>query len=348
MAGETGPTPTRLTPQELLRGEPGRFSLFAALRLLEQQFAERPRLGESRRASDDGIRLGHVPHLTFARSDVATFQEGDAGMPRLEQHSFGLFGPNGPLPAHLTELAYERRRHLGDATIVDFLNVFQHRLISLFYRAWANSDPATNFDRPESDRFRMYVGALLGIAPLEARDRDTVADYAKLSRAALFAQATRSAPALQAILADYFGLPAQVRQFTGEWLTVPSEMRCRLGRDPATLGDGAFLGRALWRSQHKFEIVLGPLVLSRFEGLLPGARALRELVDLVRLFTNEEWTWQLRLLLPEEEIPRTRLGRSGKLGWVSWLGSHRGVADDVVIQENSALGSRKKGRKRAT
>jgi type VI secretion system protein ImpH len=348
MAGEIGSAPTRLTPQELLSREPGRFNLFAALRLLEQKFAGRPRLGESRRASDDGIRLGHVPYLTFARSDVATFQEGDAGVPRLEQHSFGLFGPNGPLPAHMTELAYERRRHVGDAAIVDFLNVFQHRLISLFYRAWANSDPATSFDRPDSDRFRMYVGALLGMAPVAACDRDTVSDYAKLSRAALFAQQTRSAPALQAILADYFRLPAEVRQFTGEWLTVPSELRCRLGLDPATLGDGAFLGGALWRSQHKFEIVLGPLTLSRLEGLLPGARGLRELVDLVRLFTNDEWTWQLRLLLLEEEIPRTRLGLSGKLGWVSWLGAHRGVADDVVIQECSARASRKKGRARAT
>jgi type VI secretion system protein ImpH len=332
MAGEIGPSSPRLTPQELLRAEPGRFSLFAALRLLEQMFAERPRLGESRKASDDGVRLGHVPHLIFARSDAATFQESDAGPPRLEQHSFGLFGPNGPLPAHMTELAYERRRHAGDGVIVDFLNIFQHRLISLFYRAWADADPATNFDRPGSDRFRTYVGALLGMAPLEARDRDTVSDYAKLSRAALFAHQARSAPALQAILADYFGLPAEVRQFRGAWLTVPGELRCRLGRDPATLGDGAFLGSALWRSQHKFEIVLGPLSLSRFQTLLPGAPGLRELADLVRLFTNDEWTWQMRLLLPQEEAPPTRLGRCGKLGWVSWLGTHHGVADDVVIQ----------------
>jgi type VI secretion system protein ImpH len=148
---------------------------------------------------------------------------------------------------------------------------------------------------------------------------------------------------LQAILADYFGLPAEVRQFSGEWLKVPSELRCRLGSDPATLGDGAFLGKGLWRSHHKFEIVLGPLSLSRLETLLPGEPGLRELLDLVRLFTNDEWTWQMRLLLPEKEIPRTRLGRSGKLGWVSWLGTHRGVANDVVIQECGGLAPRKKG-----
>lgn len=335
MAGAPGPSVTRLTPLEELRRAPERFSLFAALRLLEQAFPQQPRLGEARKAADDVVRLGHKPHLVFAPSDVASFEEDDAGRQQLEQHSFGLFGPNGPLPAHVTELAYERRRHVDDSTVVDFLNVFQHRLISLFYRAWANSDPTTSFDRPESDRFMMYVGAMLGLGPPAARGRDCVSDYAKLSRAALFGHQTRSAAALQAILADYFGVPARIKEFIGARLTVPPELRCRLGRDPAILGDGAFLGSAVWQSQHKFEIVFGPLTLAKLETFLPGGRGLRELSALVRLFTNNEWTWQLRLLLLQEEIPRTRPGRAGKLGWTSWLGTHRGVAEDVLIQEKS-------------
>ena len=334
MASAPGPSLTRLSPLEELRSAPERFSLFAALRLLEQAFPERPRLGEARKAADDAIRLGHKPHLVFAPSDVASCEEDDSGKLYLEQHSFGLFGPNGPLPVHVTELAYQRRRHVDDSTVVDFLNVFQHRLISLFYRAWANSDPVTSFDRPQSDRFQMYVGATFGLAPEAARGRDPVSDYAKLSRAALFGQQTRSAPALQTILAGYFDLPVAIKEFTGAWLTVPPELRCRLGREPATLGDGAFLGSAVWQSQHKFEIVLGPLTFARLETFLPGAPGLQELAAVVRLFTNDEWTWQLRLLLLPEEIPHTRLGRAGKLGWTSWLGTHQGVAEDVVIQES--------------
>jgi type VI secretion system protein ImpH len=319
---------------EALRREPDRFSLFAALRLVEQAHPSSPRLGESRQASDDPVRLGHVPHLAFAPSDVASCEMDAAGRLRLEQHSFGLFGPNGPLPAHVTEVAYQRRRHVDDPTIVDFLNSFQHRLITLFYRAWADSDPATSYDRPDSDRFAMYVGALFGLAPATARNRDSVPDRAKLSRAALFAQQNRSAPALRAILADYFRLPIQLREFTGAWLSLPRESRWSLGRASGTLADSAFLGSSLWSSQHKFEIVMGPLSLAGLENFLPGAPGLRALQDLVSLFTNNEWTWQLRLLLPQEEIPRTRLGRCGKLGQISWLGTRRGVADDVVIQEN--------------
>lgn len=333
MAGAPRATTTHLTPLDELRGEPERFSLFAALRLLEQAFEQRPRLGDARKAADDAVRLGHAPHLKFATSDVAAYEDTAQGG-RLEQHSFGLFGPNGPLPIHLTELAYERRRHAEDATIIDFLNVFQHRLISLFYRAWANSDPATSFDRPNSDRFVMYIGAMFGLAPAAARERDSVPDYAKLSRAGLFAQQTRSPEGLESILADYFGVQVSVREFSGAWLAIPRELRCRLGTDPdpATLGEGAFLGRATWQCQHKFEIELGPLTLARLESFLPGESALRELQALVRLYTNDEWTWQLRLLLLPEDIPRVRPGRSGKLGWTSWLGKRLGVADDVVIQ----------------
>jgi type VI secretion system protein ImpH len=323
-----------------LESSPQGFSLFAALRLLERTFASQPRLGESRKASDDRVRLGQAPHLMFAPADVAEVRTDEAGRVVLEQFGFGLFGPNGALPLHMTELAYERRRHRDDATVVDFLNLFQHRLISLFYRAWANAEPAVNLDRPESDHFRTYVGALMGLAPQDARDADAVPDYAKLHRAGRFSAQSRSADGLEAILADYFDIPVSVRQFVGAWLDIPPDLRCRLGdRDAATLGVSSTLGASTWQCQHKFEIVLGPLTRTQFEDFLPGARGLTELHALVRLYTNDEWAWQVRLLLRDAEIPGVLLGGGGKLGWTSWLGKRRETAADVVIQEERAASS---------
>jgi type VI secretion system protein ImpH len=321
-----------------LAAEPHRFTLFAALRLLEQAYAEHPRLGESRKAADDCVRLGQAPHLNFAPSDVTSFETPEEGHGRLEQYSFGVLGPNGALPLHLTEHAYESRRHKEDATFTDFLNLFQHRLISLFYRAWADADPATSFDRPESDRFAGFVGATLGIAPESARNRDGVTDYAKLGRAGQFSQAARSAEGLEAILADHFGVPVAIRQFVGAWLATPADLYCRLGaaRELATLGRSATIGASSWQCQYKFEIVLGPLELDDFGDFLPGSRGLAELRALVRLYTNDEWTWQVRLLLRDAQVPGVALGRSGALGWTSWLGARGETADDVVIQEQRA------------
>ena len=345
---------THLNPLAQLEAQPHRFTLFAALRLLEQARAVQPRLGESRKAADDIVRLGQAPHLGFAPSDLAVAATDEEGLLRLEQYGFGLFGPNGALPLHLTELAYERRRQKEDGTIVDFLNLFQHRLISLFYRAWADSEPAVSLDRPDSDRFRSYVGALFGLAPDSAQDGDAVADFAKLSRVGRFAAQARSADGLEAILADYFDIPVEVRPFSGAWLDIPADLHSRLGEQ--RLGMSTTLGATTWQCQHKFEIVLGPLQHDSFNDFLPGARGLTEMHALIRLYTNDEWAWQVRLLLRDADLPGMRLGSAAdekpsiagrlrerereeegnQLGWTSWLGSRRAGAQDVVIQDSRA------------
>src|SRR5690606_28568086 len=133
-------------------------------------------------------RLAQAPHRMFAPAEVKSFQSREGDPAVLEELSFGLFGPNGPLPLHLTEIAFQRARQLDDPTMSDFLNMLQHRLIGLFYRAWAEADPVTQMDRPETDRFRRYVGALLGLA--DAVDEPSALHYARLGHAAQFASQT--------------------------------------------------------------------------------------------------------------------------------------------------------------
>src|ERR1700755_2767187 len=91
-----------------LHDNPEHYTLFGALRRIEQAHRDRPRLGESRKAADDPVRICQRPHLYFPGSDVAAFTSSSQAAPRLEQHGFGVFGPNGALPLHLTELAYSR------------------------------------------------------------------------------------------------------------------------------------------------------------------------------------------------------------------------------------------------
>jgi type VI secretion system protein ImpH len=323
-----------VSSEDVLGEVPTRFSLFAALRLLEGTHPDAPRLGESRRATDDAVRLGQLPHLVFAPCDVSAYESAGRHRPLLTQYSFGMFGPNGALPLHLTEHADERARQHEDPAFADFINTFQHRLISLFYRAWANADPATNFDRQGSDRFVTYLGSFIGIATEASRGRDGVLDFAKLSRCGQIAPQARSAEGLESLLADYFELTVRIEPYVGAWLKIPPESYCRLGgdRDSAMLGVGATLGEASWQCQHKFEIVIGPLNLREFTRFLPGTAALRELRSLIRFYTNDEWSWQVRLLLRDLEVPGITLGRQGRLGWTTWLGKPSGMADDVVLQ----------------
>lgn len=331
--------PDHLSALDQLATRPYAFSLFAALRLLERHYQQSPRLGESRKAGDDRVRLGQIPHLSFAPSDVATVASEDERI-NLEQYGFGLFGPNGALPLHYTELAYERRHQKDDDAVVDFLNVFQHRLISLFYRAWADSEPAVSFDRPETDRFQGYLGALVGLGAESLSAADALPDLAKLGRVGRFGPQVRSADGLEALIADYFRMPVEVHPFSGAWLDIPEDLHCRLGEQ--RLGMSTTLGGSTWQCQHKFEIVLGPLPRAEFSNFLPGAPGLAQLYALVRLYTNDEWSWQLRLLLRDVEMPRTRLGgaastqEKSQLGWTSWLGAPPAGAQDVVIQDTRA------------
>lgn len=340
MATAAGIAPDTVDELRRLRAEPYRYSLFAALRLLEQAYCTQPRIGEARRIAQDPVRLQQPPYLSFAPSEVTAFGSTEQGMPLLESYGFGVFGPNGALPLHLTELAFERKRQHADPTLSDFINLFQHRLTGLFYRAWAESDPATCHDRPDSDRFRLYLGSLTGMGTEHSRDSADVADNAVLSRVALFGSQCRSAEGLQHILTDYLQLPVLVRSFVGDWLAIPPAMHTRLGGmdESACLGVGATLGEASWQAHHKFEIVLGPLAYAEFRNFLPGASGLSELSGLVRIYTNDEWQWQLCLQLRRDEVPRMQLGSNqagigSALGWSSWLS---GLSDadfqQVIIQ----------------
>lgn len=339
MAAAHGIAPDTVVELERLRAEPHRYSLFAALRLLEQVYRAEPRFGEARRLAQDPLRLQQPPYLSFAPSEVVALRSTEQGMPLLEAYGFGLFGPNGALPLHLTELAFERRRQHADPTLSDFINLFQHRLLGLFYRAWAESDPATCHDRPDSDRFRLFLGALSGMGTQQSLGRTAVSDYALLSRVALFGSQCRSAEGLQQILSDYFELPVSVRSFVGDWLDIPIAMQSRLGAgdESSCLGTGATLGASSLQAQHKFEIIIGPVGYADFGNFLPGASGLRELSSLIRLYTNDEWQWQLCLQLLHEEVPRMQLGAGSgigsKLGWSTWLGNvHEAEYQQVVIQ----------------
>ena len=171
-------TATRaLALQQALQQTPYEYDFYWAVRLLECVHPEHPRLGESLRPSDDPIRFTQQPSLSFAPSTLAAFNPGKGNSPsQMEVLFFGLFGPNGPLPLHLTDYARDRLRNSEDPTFSRFADLFHHRALSLFYRAWANTRPAVSYDRPEQDRFATYVAATCGYAMPSLRERDAMPD----------------------------------------------------------------------------------------------------------------------------------------------------------------------------
>lgn len=335
MAADHRGSARHLTLFQALAENPHGFDFYRALREIECAYPDKPRIGEARRPQDEPVRFGQDPSLAFAPATLAAFvREQDGRPPRLIQSFFGLLGPNGALPLHLTEFARDRQRNSGDSTLVRFLDVFHHRLIAIFYRAWARAQPTVSLDRSERDRFALYVGAFVGLAGSRMRGRDAVHDAAKLSFAGLLGRGVRNADGLVSILREYLSVPVAIQQWVAHWMALPQALCTRLGdEEVCRLGVTAVAGARVWDLQSRFRVVVGPLSYADYERFLPSGESYRKLTDWVRNYVGFELKWDSRLVLKADQVPPLLLGYNGRLGWTSWLGTrlNEEPADDLVL-----------------
>lgn len=334
MAGTGGQTPDPLI--ERLGKNPYAFDFFQAVRLLQSQFAERPRIGSSVSPAQDPIRFAQNPSLAFPACTIEGVQTNTAsGIPRMFVNFFGVMGANGPLPIHLTEYARDRERHHGDRTISSFINLFNHRLVSFFFRAWAASQKAVDLDRPNDQSYPVYIGSLFGIGLDSLRGRDAVHDWAKLYFSGRMACQTRNAEGLEAILEEYFEIPTEVQTFQGRWMNLPADSLCELGGSTETgsLGLTTIVGSKMWDCQLSFRIKLGPMSLKDYERMLPGGEAFQRLKYWVLNYCGEHYFWDVQLVLRSDEVPEVKLGEAGRLGWTTWTKTKPlpRDADDLIL-----------------
>lgn len=345
MATESGGTISGIN--ELLRREPGRFGLYQAIRLIHNlqpramnasnESGSRMKLiGRDHSPDDEPMRFVGVSSLEFPNAQIAAINHRNGsgtasteGAIELAVNCFGLYGAMGALPHHYTELIVERQR-AKDFSLREFLDLFQHRLVSHLYRAWAKYRlPITVEETPPlvASPIENVLLSLAGISTRGMPSKDASTSRCAMAYIAHFSSRPRCAVALRQLLSDWLGLPVRVHQFQGQWLAIDQHQRTTLQiiRSPRNqLGGGVVLGQSVWSVESRFTAEIGPTHYARYCELLPEASQFREVWETVRLYAGIGLDFDIRPVLRKSEIPRCRLGliegQGHALGRNLWLG----------------------------
>lgn len=310
--------------ENALREAPFDFDFFQAVRLLGRFLKGRQPVGRFSDPEAEVVRFGAVADFAFPPSQIAKLEWPEDGQPHMDVSFMGLNGPQGVLPLCYSALICERLR-THDDSMREFFNIFNHRMISLFYRAWEKYHFMVGYERGEGDPLSPHLMDMLGLGTPDLAGRQAVTDEALVFRCGLLAMHTRSAAGLRALLMDYFEVPVEIEQFMGRWYPIDEDTQCSLkdtGADSERLGVGTVVGDEIWDQQSGVRIRIGPMTLEQYLDFLPDGSAHSPLRALIRFFSGNELDIELQLVLRKEETPACELGREGptapRLGWLSW------------------------------
>jgi type VI secretion system ImpH/TssG family protein len=322
MADADGPAPDHLTYLWRAAPEARRFGIFSLLRRAEARAKGLPRIGRSRNPAQNVADLAHEPSLEFPTTTVHGIEPAPGGRARVRGLFLGLTGPMGALPIHLTEYAFYERRVQEHRPFGRFLDLLTDRMLQFFYRAWADSQPAAQADRPEDDRFAAYLGAISGLGlnggQTVIQPGDTLGwkDYLRYS--GLLAS-RRSAAAIEDGCSHILGTPVRITEFMVRWRPIDPRDRTRLGAAYNRLGQDTVLGERVCVADDTFRVTVQAKTYEDYKAFLPGQprhKMLREMLDMLK---PTQLDWELQLQLDEAIAPPARLDGEASLGLAGWL-----------------------------
>ena len=325
--------------ERLVRDAPTSLGFFQAMRLLERLHPDRDPVGGFGDPAREVARFAVNPSTAFPPGEIAALEELESGQPRMTVNFLGLNGPQGVMPLVYSAHVAERARAKDTATSA-FLDMFNHRMISLFHRAWKKSRITAARGHEVDDRFTGHLLDLIGLGTPGLQGRLELTDETLIYYSGLLGLQSRSAAGLEQLLEDYFGVRAEVEQFVGGWYALDEGTQCRLGDEDGAsgqLGVGAVAGDEIWDLQARIRIRLGPMTRRQYERFLPTGDAYQALRELARFYTNDELDVDVQLVLARDEVPACALGADDgvppPLGWCTWLRStaFQRDPDDTIL-----------------
>lgn len=333
-----------ITPlKERLLKEFYRFSFFRAVHVLEHMFPDKKPLGKTLSPGEEVVRFSVKPGLAFPPSDISDLKQVNEERPvDMEVTFMGLIGPSGVLPYWYNELAVERIRQ-KDFSLTAFLDIFHHRLISLFYLAWKKNRFPVNYLSGAKDRLSGYLLSILGLGTPGLAGAIGLPEESLIFYSGLLSRPVPSAVAIEAVVEYFSGTRAGVHQFIDRIIPLDPEDQTQLGLANGQIGMNAVCGSCAWESQTKFRVNLGPMVYDDFLRFLPSGDMLRPIFSLVRYMVGIEYEFEIRVILKRDEVPLCTIGMetptSPRLGWSTWVKTADTVHKEdqyITFQESEA------------
>lgn len=326
---------------QVLIDEPYRFEFFQAVRVLEKMYPDRRAVGRNAMPNEEVVRFRSRIALDFPASEIHEVRrvvDERTNEERLEMlvNFMGMVGVSGVLPQPYTDLVLDRIRH-RDSAMWSFLDIFTHRAVSLFYRAWRKYRFPVGYERG-NDAFTSYLFDLAGLGTAGLRGRMSLPDESLLPYTGLIGQKPHSVNAIENMLTDYFGTPARMQQFCGQWLRLEPSDYTLIGRQNSRLGESAIAGTRVWDQRSKFRIRFGPMDFKQFQAFLPNGSAYEPMRSMVKFMVGLELDFDVRLRLKAKQVPSTilttRAQRRPMLGWTTFLKTRPFKQDDeqVILQ----------------
>ncbi|KAE9641167.1 type VI secretion system baseplate subunit TssG [Pseudomonas sp. PB103] len=324
-----------LTLSQRLRRDPQAFELLQALLLLEREQPQADSLGSGTSPQAEAVKLRGPLTPMFAASQIEALREEPGEPLTLDTPVFGLGGPDGPLPYAYQEWLQQRAR-AKDHAPAEFLDLFQHRLLSLLYKVMRKHRIALGFVTPGASPVQAQLRALTGLLPKSLQERQAIADCAVLACTALYADGRRSLAGFAAIVREQFALPVELSAYEGAWRDIPPASRSvmKAGGRNLQLGRSAVAGTRVWDEHAGIRLTLGPLPSTQAGRFLPDGEAHPALASLAALYFGPDLDITLVLLV--RGAGPMKLGRQAP-ALLSWNGGLQRQANLAVQRIETRL-----------
>ena len=262
------------------------------------------------------VRFQSSQHMGFAGQDVVArkVKRLDNGLQQaqLTVDVMGLTGARGALPSHYSEMVLAQLKQKAPA-MRDFFDLFNHRLLSLYYRSWEKTQPAVHQERQGEDDFTNILKALSG-----SEQQWEIWYGGAMSRGA------RSAATLRAVLSDVSGMPVSVRPLQGGWVRVSAEDQSRLPSHGNPEGQYACLGEAMlgsraWMADRGADVVFYPRSGQQVQDVLPKGRCSAAIARMAHRMVGGQTRVRYLLVAKARDLTGARLGQHGRLGADSFI-----------------------------